>query len=178
MTKSQSDSEQWTGISSPFLSLASKIDVESRASENTCINNSNQDVQNETYKLEETEDIHVIKISSTVSSSDCKTDFGGDDSQEHTKPSRTPKGKAQCTILNQYPHLVIRKVDQTSGKTAKFFVCKQEGCDKEFTKSWNLVYHARIHTNEKPFKCQYCTECFAQKGNLKRHLKTHSETAL
>lgn len=85
---------------------------------------------------------------------------------------------SKSEIVNQYPHEIITKWNESVGKNQKYFVCTHEGCNKEFTKSWNLVYHARIHTNEKPFKCTECRESFAQKGNLKRHMKTHSETAL
>lgn len=82
------------------------------------------------------------------------------------------------STISQYPHEVITKWNKALRRTQKHFVCTYDNWGKEFTKSWNLVYHARIHTREKPFKCTYCRESFAQKGNLKRHLKIHSETAL
>ena len=85
---------------------------------------------------------------------------------------------SKSSIVNQYSHEVISRYNDKLSKTQKVFVCRYKGCGKEFTKSWNLVYHARIHTNEKPFKCQDCRESFAQKGNLKRHMKIHAETAL
>lgn len=104
-----------------------------------------------------------------ISSSDSEPKL--DDSCEIKKASRS-------AVVNQYPHEVVSKFNDKLGKTQKVFVCRFKDCDKEFTKSWNLVYHARIHTNEKPFKCSECRESFAQKGNLKRHMKIHNQSAL
>jgi hypothetical protein len=100
---------------------------------------------------------------------------------------------SKTSILSQYPHELVTKYNKKWNKHKNFnkskaFICRfnftsdksqsPKYCNKEFSKSWNLIYHARIHIQEKPFKCTECRESFAQKGNLKRHLKIHSETAL
>lgn len=120
----------------------------------------------------ETEDTNVITLSKSESEAkivDCDIDDLEDDW------GQVPK---KWVLLDKYPHETVRKYDRKLGKSVKVFKCKYEGCTKEFNKSWNLVYHARVHTSEKPFKCTECRECFAQKGNLKRHMKIHSNSAL
>lgn len=127
----------------------------------------------QTSVFEETGSIWKIVISTDSSCSSVRSEC------DKLNNDLTHEGLvSKSEIVNQYPHEIITKWNESVGKSQKYFVCTHSGCNKEFTKSWNLVYHARIHTNEKPFKCTECRESFAQKGNLKRHLKTHSETAL
>lgn len=44
-----------------------------------------------------------------------------------------------------------------------------EFCDKKFKQSKDLENHTRIHTGEKPWKCDLCDYACVQKGNLKKH---------
>ena len=37
----------------------------------------------------------------------------------------------------------------------------------------NFKDHMNIHTGENPYKCKFCTSCFASKGNQAQHLKSH-----
>ena len=48
-----------------------------------------------------------------------------------------------------------------------FYPCKY--CDKTFPKPSQLTRHVRVHTGERPFKCQDCSKSFNQKGALLIH---------
>ena len=44
---------------------------------------------------------------------------------------------------------------------------------REFKKPSDLVRHFRIHTKEKPFKCEECDRAFTVKSTLITHMKIH-----
>jgi hypothetical protein len=102
------------------------------------------DDHHENLTLEETESLEKIKISSSLS-----------DISMNYKVSSVATGENmhKGLAIEQYPHKIVKRYDSYTNKVQKVFICEFEDCRKEFTKSWNLVYHARIHTNEKPFKC-------------------------
>ncbi|XP_038145267.1 zinc finger protein 236-like isoform X3 [Cyprinodon tularosa] len=47
-------------------------------------------------------------------------------------------------------------------------------CPKSFKKPSDLVRHIRIHTGEKPYKCDECGKSFTVKSTLDCHVKTHT----
>ena len=51
---------------------------------------------------------------------------------------------------------------------------KCDVCDKGFAQSVNLKNHKRIHTAEKPFKCDDCGKAFVVSGHLKEHQRIHT----
>ena len=50
---------------------------------------------------------------------------------------------------------------------------KCEVCGKGFVDSTRLKDHTNIHTGEKPYKCKFCTSCFASKGTHAMHERGH-----
>ncbi|KAM6279336.1 uncharacterized protein LJ264_001880 [Porphyrio hochstetteri] len=53
----------------------------------------------------------------------------------------------------------------------KTYTCEE--CGYSTAHNGNLKPHLRIHTGERPFKCDQCTVAFRTSSHLKRHLMTH-----
>ncbi|XP_071233189.1 oocyte zinc finger protein XlCOF8.4-like [Salvelinus alpinus] len=65
---------------------------------------------------------------------------------------------------------------RSGGTTEKRFrekphTCEQ--CGRSFTKQWNLIRHAVVHSGEKPYECTQCGKCFTRRSSMKSHQRTH-----
>ena len=89
----------------------------------------------------------------------------------------TKRNAKYLAELRDYDYAVEDKIDQKTGRMAPVFICKYQGnCDQEFSRSWNLLDHIRMHYNIRPYQCQYCNFRFTQKGNLNKHMAKHTRS--
>ena len=79
--------------------------------------------------------------------------------------------------LKMHPCDIKHTYNPETKRMNKLLTCLYDNCGKQFTKTWNILDHFKVHTGEKPFKCPACKRAFSQKGNLTKHLKLHAKCA-
>lgn len=92
--------------------------------------------------------------------------------------SKISKNDINLELLKEFAYDIKQVHSDEDEGMITVYICKHPGCDKEFKRTWNMLDHARTHKGVRPFACPYCPRRFIQKGNLRKHLKQHSEPTL
>jgi len=93
----------------------------------------------------------------------------------HAAPSAYAAAMASTPyVVSQAKQKKRRKTNSHSWAKKKY-VCDFDSCKYKTYKKDHIISHQRLHTGEKPFKCDTCDKSFADKANLLRHQRTHTD---
>ena len=76
-------------------------------------------------------------------------------------------------VLKGHKYEIRENPDKSKCINKRIYICKYDNCNRVFSKTWNMVSHFRVHTNEKPYKCDICHKTLSQSSNLNRHVLKH-----
>ena len=102
--------------------------------------------------------------------------FTSEYSGSNKRLSNLSKSKVNMQLLEGFNWKVEKRHNKKGGITT-VYICQYNGWGKEFTRTWSILDHVRMHVGVKPYVCKYWSKSYTQKGNMLKHMRRHTEPA-
>ncbi len=89
--------------------------------------------------------------------------------KSHENIIECPYEDCKCLFINDKNY---QKHLKTHSELVKKYECPYPGCGKKFTALYNQKIHYRLHTGERPYKCNICGNDYYDRANYKYHMRT------
>ncbi|KAJ3099199.1 Metallothionein expression activator [Phlyctochytrium planicorne] len=116
-------------------------------------------------------------LSRSNSMSSCSSSMSDSGSDGYTNAAYD-QGSASEGSLGYYE--IKPTGNAAATKPVKRYPCKHHGCNRSFTRLFNLKAHMETHNpdRERSFKCEHCGVAFCRAQDLLRHGTVHDKTNL
>ena len=69
----------------------------------------------------------------------------------------------------------LREENESASESSKRRKFQCPRCPSVLYSKGHLKIHMRYHTGERPYKCDFCDKCFAERSTLRKHEATHRD---
>ena len=88
--------------------------------------------------------------------------------------SNHTKSKANSKLLKEY-NVKVEKRFTDKGSESVVYVWQYGDWRREYTRTWSMIDHVRMHEGLRPYQCSVWARTYTQKGNMLKHMRRHKE---